>query len=83
MDQLGDARKKGCYHAKRVHDKVAHSILEALAAKRHSPAGITPEVENYRLALAWISKQSTDEQSRELAETALNAFPSTESKDGV
>jgi hypothetical protein len=33
------------------------------------------EMENYRMALAYISKQSTDQQSRELAETALNAFP--------
>jgi hypothetical protein len=33
------------------------------------------EMENYRMALAYISKQSSDPQSRELAETALNAFP--------
>lgn len=33
------------------------------------------EMENYRMALAYISKQSSDQQSRELAETALNAFP--------
>lgn len=34
MDQLGDARKKGCYHAERVHDKMAIAILEALVANR-------------------------------------------------
>jgi hypothetical protein len=32
------------------------------------------EVENYRLALAWISKQSNDPKSRELASEALEAF---------
>ena len=32
------------------------------------------EMENYRMALAYISRQSTDPESRELAETALNAF---------
>jgi hypothetical protein len=31
MDQLGNPRKKGCYHAERIHDKLAHSILEALS----------------------------------------------------
>jgi hypothetical protein len=36
---------------------------------------MTEEMENYRMALAYISKQSSDPQSRELAETALNAFP--------
>jgi hypothetical protein len=30
------------------------------------------EMENYRMALAYISKQSADPQSRELAETALS-----------
>ena len=34
----------------------------------HQP---TLEVENYRLALAWISTQSTDPKSRELAKAAL------------
>jgi hypothetical protein len=43
-----------------------------LAAQADAPA---EEMENYRMALAYISKQSTDQQSRELAETALNAFP--------
>lgn len=31
MDQLGDPRKRGCYHADRVHDKIALAILEATA----------------------------------------------------
>jgi hypothetical protein len=35
-------------------------------------------MENYRLALAWISNQSTDEQSRLLADKALTAFPRDE-----
>jgi hypothetical protein len=30
MDQLGDPRKRGCWHATRVHDRVALAILEAL-----------------------------------------------------
>lgn len=34
------------------------------------------EMENYRMALAYISKQSTDPQSRDLAETALNCAQS-------
>lgn len=38
MDQLGAPRKRGCHHAQRVHDKIAHSILEALAKR----AGIKP-----------------------------------------
>ena len=31
------------------------------------------EMENYRMALAYIAKQSTDQESRELAQTALDA----------
>jgi len=40
--------------------------IEKLEASGHE------EMENYRMALAYISKQSTDQQSRELAETALS-----------
>jgi hypothetical protein len=32
MEQLGNPRKRGCYHAARVHDRMAISILEALTA---------------------------------------------------
>ena len=32
------------------------------------------EMENYRLALAWIKGQSTDPQAKEIAETALDSF---------
>ena len=31
MDQLGNPRKRGCYHASRVHDRIALAILEALS----------------------------------------------------
>ena len=45
-------------------------------AQADAPCGLNnEEMENYRMALAYISRQSTDQQSRELAETALNAFP--------
>lgn len=29
MDQLGDQRRRGCTHAKTVHEKIAHAALEA------------------------------------------------------
>jgi hypothetical protein len=32
MDQLGDARKKGCNHAATVYDKLAGTIIEAIAS---------------------------------------------------
>jgi hypothetical protein len=32
------------------------------------------EMENYRLALAWIKGQSTDPQAKEIAATALDAY---------
>lgn len=35
------------------------------------------EMENYRLALAWINGQSTDPQAKEIAETALDSFTVT------
>lgn len=53
-------------------------ILKAMnkrLRKKRKAKHMTEEMENYRMALAYISKQSTDPQSRELAETALNAFP--------
>jgi hypothetical protein len=48
---------------------------EARKARGEEMTKGNEEMENYRMALAYISKQSTDQQSRELAETALNAFP--------
>jgi hypothetical protein len=35
------------------------------------------EMENYRLALAWIKGQSTDPQAKEIAATALDAYSVT------
>ena len=34
----------------------------------------TDEMENYRLALAWIRGQSTDPQAKEIAATALDTY---------
>lgn len=37
-------------------------------------AATQDEMENYRLALAWIKGQSTDPQAKEIAATALDSF---------
>ena len=33
LDQLGDARKQGCPHAKAIHGKLAAQLCEALRSK--------------------------------------------------
>ena len=44
----------------------------AIAEGLRMLATLNEEAENYRKAIAYISRQSNDQQSRELAETALN-----------
>jgi hypothetical protein len=56
---------------------------EASGGGLRAPHESEEEMENYRLALAWISNQSTDEQSRLLADKALTAFPREASGDAA
>jgi len=53
---------------------VTEMQVEITSLRRAQPRSSSggEEMENYRMALAYISKQSSDPQSRELAETALD-----------
>lgn len=48
-------------------------LYASLSDGKHGEA-IQEEMENYRMALSYIAKQSNDKESRELAETALTSF---------
>lgn len=50
-------------------------VIDGFCSHCGSPIQPSLEIENYRLALSWISTQSTDPKSREQAEVALLAMP--------
>lgn len=73
-------------HLRKPQDEAAWKECEAMwqnrVVERHAlsmtstdrSAPTQDEMENYRLALAWIKGQSTDPQAKEIAETALDSF---------
>jgi hypothetical protein len=58
MDQLGDPRKRGCWYATRVHDRVALAVLEALV----------PHIAALRTAAQSAVRERTIEECAKVAE---------------
>jgi hypothetical protein len=59
------------YHRQMIQEQIA-PLVKRIEKLEASPQD---EMENYRLALAWIKDQSTDPQAKEIAATALEVRP--------
>ena len=71
MDQLGEPRKRGCYHASRVHDRVAVSILEALTPRADLAATIRDYVQKTsRIESIWADVRIRHNMHKDYPELA-------------